>query len=271
MYKYFDTHAHLQMKDYDEDREELIKNLQAENIGVVVVGVDKETSFEAVVLAEKYENVFATIGYHPQDSQEEFRGEDLSELIKNPKVVAVGECGLEFLAPFEKGRQRRPSSPTGLSDMEKQRQVNLFKKQIDFAIKYEKPLVIHCRDAHHEVLEILKEKKVLVGEKLRGVIHFFSGDLDIAKQYLDLGFYLSFGGVLTFTRDYDEVVKFVPLEKILPETDAPFVAPVPYRGQRNSPLYIKEVVKRIAEIKQIGLIEVENALISNILRIFCLA
>jgi len=256
MYEYFDTHAHLQMEDYDEEREELIGKLQAEKIGVITIGVDKKSSFEAVALAEKYENVFATIGYHPQDSQEEFREEDLGELIKHPKVVAVGECGLEFFRLGPNGKE------------EKKKQIDLFKKQIDFAVKYGKPLVIHCRDAHQEVLEILKEKKVLAGKKLRGVIHFFSGDLDIAKQYLDLDFYLSFGGVLTFTSDYDEVVKFVPLEKILPETDAPFVAPIPYRGQRNSPLYIKEVVKRIAEIKQIDLEEVRKGLVQNAKAVF---
>ncbi len=258
MYKYFDTHAHLYMKDYDEDREELIKNLQEESIGVIVVGVDKKTSFEAVALADKHKNVFATIGYHPQDSKEEFKEDDLVELIKNPNVVAVGECGLEFF--------RLGSDEEG----EKKKQIDLFKKQIDFAVKYEKPLVIHCREAHSEVLEILKEKKVLAGKKLRGVIHFFSGDLNMANQYLDLGFYLSFGGVLTFTGNYDEVVKFIPLEKILPETDAPFVAPVPYRGQRNSPLYIKEVVKKMAEIRQIDVEEAKKVLIQNIATIFSL-
>lgn len=239
------------MDDYDEDREELIEKLKQEKICVVVIGVDKKTSFEAVALADKYENVFATIGHHPKDSKEGFEEAQFEELIKHSKVVAVGECGLEFFRLGLDGKK------------EKEKQINLFKQQIDFAIKYEKPVVVHCREAHSEVLEILKEKKAVVGGKLKGVIHFFSGDLDIAKQYLELDFYFSFGGVLTFTQDYDEVVKFLPLEKILSETDAPFVAPVPYRGKRNNPLYIKEIVEKIAKIKQIDLNDVEETLLNN--------
>ena len=251
MYKYFDTHAHLYMEDYDGDREELIEKLKQEKIGVVVIGVDKKTCLEAIALSNQHENVFATIGYHPKDSKEDFDESQFIELIKNPKVVAVGECGLEF---FRLG-------PDG--EKEKEKQIDLFKQQIDFAVKYEKPLVIHCREAHAEVLEILKEKRALVGDKLRGVIHFFSGNMDVAKQYIELDFYFSFGGVLTFTQGYDEVVKFLPLERILPETDAPFVAPVPYRGKRNNSLYIKEIVEKIAEIKQIDLNKVKEALLKN--------
>lgn len=256
MYKYFDTHAHLDMKDYDGDREELIKKLQEENIGVVTIGVDKKSSFEAVALANKYENVFATVGFHPKDAKDEFNQEDYSELMINSKVVAVGECGLEFfkLNPDEKG--------------EKERQIKLFEKQIDFAIKYNKPIVVHCRDAHAEVIEILKVKKNEVGDKLRGVIHFFSGGIEEAKQYLDLGFYMSFGGVLTFTSTYNDVLKFIPIERILSETDAPFVAPVPYRGQRNEPIFVKEVLKRIAEIKDLNLEETKKKLIENTLLFF---
>ncbi|MFH0846405.1 MAG: TatD family hydrolase [Patescibacteria group bacterium] len=256
MYKYFDTHAHLDMRDYDGDREELIQKLQEENIGVITIGVDKKSSFEAVALANKYENVYATIGFHPKDAKEEFNEGDYIELIKNSKVVAVGECGLEFfkLDVNEEG--------------EFERQIALFEKQIDFAIKYDKPLVIHCRDAHEDVLKILKEKKVQGGDKLRGVIHFFSGGIEDAQQYLDLGFYFSFGGVLTFTSSYNEVVKFIPLDRILAETDAPFVAPVPYRGQRNEPFFVKEVVKRISELKDLDLEETKKKLVENTLLLF---
>jgi len=257
-YRYFDTHAHLYMKDYDEDREELIENLKKENIGVIVVGVDKKTSLEAVALANRHENIFAVVGCHPKDSKENFEEPFFAELVKDPKVVAIGECGLEF---FRLGEDER---------VKKERQIFLFKNQIDFAIKYKKPLVVHCREAHSEVLEIFERKKTSAGNGLRGVIHFFSGDIETAKRYLDLGFYLSFGGVLTFTDDYNEVVKFIPLERILSETDAPFVAPVPYRGQRNSSLYVKEVVKKISEIKQIGLEEVEKTLIQNTFKAFSL-
>ena len=256
MFEYIDTHAHLEMSDFDKDRGELIKKLQKENIGVVVIGVDKKTSLEAIALADKYENLFATIGYHPKDSKEDFEESQFEDLIKHPKVVAVGECGLEF---FRLGSD---------SEKEKEKQINLFKQQIDFAVQYEKPLVVHCREAHHEVLKILEEKKISAGDKLRGVIHFFSGDIDIAKRYLDLGFYFSFGGVITFADDYNEVIKFIPIERIMSETDAPFVAPVPHRGQRNNPLFIKEIVKKIAEIKQGEIGNVKKILVRNAINLF---
>ncbi len=256
MFEYIDTHAHLEMSDFDKDRGELIKKLQKENIGVVVIGVDKKTSLEAIALADKYENLFATIGYHPKDSKEDFEESQFEDLIKHPKVVAVGECGLEF---FRLGSD---------SEKEKEKQINLFKQQIDFAVQYEKPLVVHCREAHHEVLKILEEKKISAGDKLRGVIHFFSGDIDIAKRYLDLGFYFSFGGVITFADDYNEVIKFIPIERIISETDSPFVAPVPHRGQRNNPLFIKEIVKKIAEIKQGEIGNVKKILVRNAINLF---
>lgn len=257
-YKYFDTHAHLEMKDYDEDREKLIKKLQSEQIGVFTIGTDKKSSIEAVNLANKYENVYATIGYHPKDAKEEFKEEDFLELVKDPKVVAIGECGLEFLKldPNENG--------------EKERQIKLFEKQINFAIKYDKPLVIHCRDAHKEVIDILELKKQEYGNKLRGVIHFFSGGIEEAQKYLDLGFYFSFGGVISFTKAYDEVIKFIPIERILPETDAPFVAPIPHRGERNEPIFVKEVYKNIAELKNEDLVKIKGILMQNINNLFAI-
>ncbi len=221
-YLYFDTHAHLGMEDYDEDREELILKLQSEKIGVINIGVDKKSSFEAVALANQYENVFATIGYHPKDAVGEFKEEDFEELVKNSKVVGIGECGLDYFRI--KGDFKIESLKTNLPAG---RQVELFKKQIDFAVKHDLPVIIHCRDAHKEIIEILELKKQEFGDSLRGVIHFFSGGVEEAQKYLDLGFYFSFGGVITFTDAYDEVIEFIPIERILPETDAPFVAPVP--------------------------------------------
>ncbi|MCK5285610.1 MAG: TatD family hydrolase [Candidatus Pacebacteria bacterium] len=263
MYEYIDTHAHLDMEDYNEDREELIKKLQEENIGVITIGVNKKTSFEAVGFANQYENVYATIGYHPIDAKEEFKEEDFVELVKNKKVVGVGECGLDYFHLEGDHAYRQASFET-----ESQKQKENFKKQIDFAVKYDLPLVIHCRDAHEKVIEILEAKKLEYGKKLRGVIHFFSGGIIEAEQYLKLGFYFSFGGVITFSSDYDEVLKFIPIERILPETDAPFVAPVPYRGQRNEPLYVKEVYKKMAELKNMDLEEIRVVLLENIYKLF---
>ena len=258
MFNYVDIHSHLDMPAFDKDRDDLILKLQKENIGVITIAVDKKSSFSAVELAEKYQNVFAIIGYHPTDTSAEFVAEDFAELVQHPKVVGVGECGLDFFRAKDNGVA------------EKNRQKKLFETQIDFAVEYDKPLMIHCRDAHQEVLEILKSKKKEFGDKLRGNIHFFSGDTDIAKQYLNLDFYISFGGVLTFARDYDEVVRFIPLGKIMSETDAPFVAPEPYRGKRNEPIFVKEVVKKIAEIKQEDFEITRETLARNAFKLFAL-
>ncbi len=256
MYKYFDTHAHLDMGQYDNDREELILNLQKENIGVITIGTDKKTSFEAVDFANQYKNVYATIGYHPTDASEEFKEEDFTELVKNKKVVGIGECGLDYFRL------------KGSFKTESKKQKENFIKQIDFAVKKDLPIIVHCRDAHKEMIEILESKKQEYGDKLRGVIHFFSGGVQEAQKYLDLGFYFSFGGVITFTDAYDEVIKFIPIENILPETDAPFVTPTPYRGKRNEPIYVKEVYKRIAELKNKDLAKTKDILIKNIETLF---
>ncbi|MFH1402357.1 MAG: TatD family hydrolase [Patescibacteria group bacterium] len=258
MYEYIDIHAHLDMSAFDKDREELILKLQKEKIGVITIGVDKKSSFWAVELAEKHDNVFASIGCHPTDATENFCESDFMELARHSKVVAIGECGLDFFRAKDE------------SATEKNRQKKLFETQVDFAVEYKKPLMIHCRDAHKEVLDILKSKKKEFGDKLRGNIHFFSGDVKIAKQYFELDFSVSFGGALTFTRDYDEVVRYAPLEKIMSETDAPFVAPIPYRGKRNEPIFIKEVTRKIAEIKGKDLAKIKEILVQNAKNMFAL-
>ncbi|MCK4386715.1 MAG: TatD family hydrolase [Candidatus Pacebacteria bacterium] len=258
MFKYIDIHAHLDMPAFDKDREELILKLQKENIGVITIAVDKQSSFRAVELADRYDNIFASIGFHPVDAAENFCGSDFAELIQHPKVVAVGECGLDFFRL------------TGDFETEKKKQQNLFEVQINFAVEHDKPLMVHCRDAHPEVLDILKSKKKELGDKLRGDIHFFSGDRDVAKQYFDLDFCISFGGVLTFTDAYDEVVRFAPLDRIMSETDAPFVAPVPYRGKRNEPAFVKYVVAKIAEIRREDFEKVRKILVQNAFRVFAL-
>ncbi len=268
---YFDIHSHLESSRFDNDREEVISRMQDEGVFTICVGTDLENSKKVVALAETYENIFACIGLHPTDTNEDFREEDYSSLVKNSKVVAIGECGLEFsgkggIMQNEHGKDAEDDER--LFEEEKQRQIDIFKKQIDFAVKYDKPLMIHCRDAHFETLNILNEKKKEYGDKLRGNVHFFSGDVAIAKSYLSLGFTMSFTGVITFASEYDEVIKFIPLDKMMSETDAPFVAPVPYRGKRCEPLYVKEVVKRIAEIKDLDEEVVKKAMVENAVRFF---
>lgn len=254
--KYFDIHSHLEYSKFDNDREEVIASMQDEGVFTISIGTDKKTSEQVVRLADRYENLFACIGVHPNDSKEDFIERDYEEMIKNPKVVAVGECGLDFFRLDENAEE------------EKQRQVDLFIKQIDFAVKYDKPLMIHIRDAHIETLDILDDRKKEYGEKLRGNIHFFSGDTELAQRYIDLGFTISFAGVITFVKEYDDVIKNIPLDKIMSETDAPFVAPVPYRGKRNEPIYVKEVVKRIAEIKELDIEIIKKAMVENAIREF---
>ena len=261
---YFDIHSHLDFPKFDEDKDDVISRMKDEGIFTITVGTDLEDSRKAVALAEKHENIYATIGLHPNDNHKEnFDENDYVDLVKSPKVVAIGECGLEFFNLTDK---------QSLSvEEEKKRQIEIFKSQIDFAVKYDKPLMIHTRDAHIETIKILEEKKNQYGEKLRGNIHFFSGDTDLAKKYIDLGFTISFTGVITFAKDYDEVIKNISLDKIMSETDAPFVAPVPFRGKRCEPSYVKEVVKRIAEIKGLDFEQVRDQMVKNALREFKIA
>jgi len=253
---YFDIHSHLESSKFDEDREDIISRMQDESVFTITVGTDLEQSKRAVRVADKYENVFASIGLHPTDTKENFNEEDYIELVKNPKVVAIGECGLEFSRLGEDAED------------EKNRQIDIFKKQIDFAVKYDKPLMIHTRDAHIETIKTLEEKKKEHGEKLRGNIHFFSGDIELAKKYIELGFTISFTGVITFADQYDDVIREIPLEYMMSETDSPFVAPEPYRGKRNNPLYVKEIVKRIVEIKGVDEKETKKILVNNAVKFF---
>jgi len=199
------------------------------------------------------------------------------KLIANPKVIAIGECGLDYFAPRSSSGAK---SEVGFSV--KQTQKKLFEQQIKFALKHDKPLMLHIRDDHQnfssknlggqayeDVLNILESyKKAEGGEKLRGNVHFFAGSKEIAKRFLDLGFTMSFTGVVTFTHDYDEVIKFLPKEAIMSETDAPFVAPVPYRGKRNEPTYVIEVVKKLAEIRGEDVATLNTQIIENFKRVF---
>lgn len=270
---YFDIHSHLDFKDYDKDREEVIAELKKENVWTVTVGVDFKTSEEAIKLADKHENLFATIGLHPGDNKTEtFDEKEFEKLIGHTKVVAVGECGLDYARLLAN------------AEAEKDRQKKEFERQIEFAVKYNKPLMIHCRpsfakasegkDAYDDILDMLNSKKRGYGDKLRGNFHFFTSPIEIAKQCLEIGFTISFAGPITFQNKqtgvsaYQDVVKYVPLERMMAETDAPLVAPVPHRGQRNNPLYVKDVIKKIAEIKNEDFEKVRQMLVDNALNFF---
>lgn len=252
MPKYFDIHSHLNFSDYEKDWEEVIGRLRETETHTITIGTDFRSSKRAVELAEKYEEVYACIGIHPVDkTSEAFDQDAFKELVKHPKVVAIGECGLDFFHAEK--------------TVDYERQEKLFLAQVDFAINHGKPLMIHARDAYEELLNILEPLKKIHGNKLRGNVHFFAGNWEMAQRFFALDFTISFTGVITFTHDYDEVIKKAPLEMIMAETDAPYVAPVPYRGKRNEPSYVSEVVKRIAEIRGSDLEEVRNTLVENAL------
>ncbi len=246
---YFDIHSHIDASQYDADREEVIKRLGETGTHTITIGTDLESSKRAVELARKHEGIYACIGVLAVDNPEAtFDTVEFEKLVSHPKVVAIGECGLDF------------SRVSKEQDYERQKKV--FVDQIEFAIAHDKPLMIHTRNTYEEVLEILQVYK----GKARGNIHFFTGDWEVAERFFALGFTISFTGVITFARDYDEVVKKAPLNLIMSETDAPYVAPVPYRGKRNEPAYVEEVVKRIAEIRGEDLETVRAALVENALR-----
>ncbi len=254
---YFDIHSHLNFPEYDKDREALILELKNKNTFTITVGTELKTSEEAVALADKHEHLFATVGLHPtHDLTEGFDEKVFEALVSHAKTVAVGECGLDY-ARLE-----------GDSDAVKARQKEEFEKQIEFAIKHNKPLMIHCRDAYPDCLEILSSKKKEYGEKLRGDFHFFTSPVEIAKKCLEIGFFLSFTGPITFAKQYEELVKFVPLESMMTETDAPFAAPAPYRGKRNEPAYVVEIVKKIAEIKGESVDKVQRQVVKNAFDLF---
>jgi TatD DNase family protein len=251
--KYIDIHSHISLHDYQTDLEKVIQNMKDAGVATIVIGVDLESSQEAVVLAEKHENIFACIGAHPRDTEGFiFEENDFAELVKNPKVVAIGECGLDYF------------KFNGNLEVEKIRQKNEFIKQIEFAAKYSKPLMMHIRDAHDDAYEILQKYQ----GKVKGNLHFFTESSLIASKFIDLGFTVSFPGVITFAKETEEAVKNIPLEMMHAETDSPYAAPVPYRGKRNEPTYVIEVVKKIAEIRGEDIEKVRIQLLENTKRVF---
>ncbi len=265
--RFFDIHAHVNDAQFDNDRIRVLSRMREREVWAIMVGTDRKTSQDVAMMASFVdEGVFGSIGVHPIDDMDgRFIEEFFTDLTKYPHIVAVGECGLDY------------SRLTDISDVgaEKARQKKLFDTQIDFAIEKDLPLMIHCRDsdkaladAHRDLLDMLAEKKKIAGSRLRGNIHFFSQTIGIAREYFALDFTISFTGVITFSREYDEVIRLAPLDRIMSETDCPYVAPIPYRGKRNEPIYVEEVVKKIAEIRGEDFETVSKALVQNAIRTF---
>ncbi len=256
MPKYFDFHSHLNFADYQDDLEEVVGRLRETGTHTIVVGTDFESSAKGVNLAGRHLEIYACIGVHPVGDEKSFDVEKFESLITHPKVVMVGECGFDFYHAKKE------------EDYERQKKV--FTDQVAFALKHDKPVMIHARNAYDEILDILSSLGSSTS-KLKGNIHFFTGSLQEARRFIDLGFTLSFTGPITFSRDYDEVIKSVPLESIIAETDAPYASPIPYRGKRNEPSFVHEVVKKIAEIRGEDFELVRETLVKNALRMIGLS
>ena len=266
--KLFDSHCHLHFSQYDGDREEVINRIKKAGVSVVNVGVNLEDSRKAVELAEKYPDFMrASIGIHPHKAKTvETDWRAFKKLASGDKVTAIGECGLDY-ASFAREQserlQKRASAEAfgegGFSkERTKERQKEVFIKQIKLAKELNKPLIVHCRpsagtqDAYNDALDILISSFKFHVSRIVGVAHFFAGSKETAKKFLDLGFYISFAGPVTFAEEYKEVVEFVPMDRILIETDAPFAAPEPHRGKRNEPLFVEFVARQIAEWKGVS-------------------
>jgi len=276
-HKYIDTHAHLNIAKFAEDALSVAKKCEEEGVAVINVGTKLVTSKRAVEIAEEADNGYAIIGLHPiQTNQadhdedeigqggdpfvsqgEDFDKESFRQLARHPKVVGIGECGFDYY--------RCDSSTQAVQEEQ-------FIKQIELANELNLPLMIHTRDAkgnnasavakghsaYDDVYDVLKQYA-----KVPGNIHFYAGTYEQAKKFFDIGFSISFTGVITFAKDYEEVVKKVPLDMIHAETDCPFVAPTPYRGQCAEPWMVKEVYKKIAEIRKEDEEQVQITLIQN--------
>ena len=302
----FDSHAHAHFNAYKNDSDEVIQRALDKGVQMVLVGTQIDTSRKAIVTAEKYDGVWASVGLHPIHLEEGYfdLNEDPTPLVdassaghgptpegintagfrrraevfdkekyrglalSSKKVVAIGETGLDYY---------RLEGDEARQEAVKEKQRQIFKEQAELAAELDLALIVHCRDgstpltttmsplngAHGEVLEILK----LVKSKyrtLRGVIHCFTGTPEEGERYLDFGFYISFPGIITFSKNWDEFIKSIPVDKILVETDCPYLTPVPYRGQRNEPAYVKYTARRLADIKgltfeEIALVTAKNA------------
>jgi len=280
--KYIDIHSHLNLSPLLEIEEEVILRMREKGVATITIGTYLETSKLAIEIAEKYSDAVqgATIGLHPNDKQTEvFDEEKYLELAQHPKVVAIGECGLDYfrLGNSEQGQgnsEETKNSPH-FAEATRGRQKEIFRKHIELAIKVGKPLMIHSRpskgsmDAYEDVLEILSSyQQQTTNYKLSANFHFFVGNVDIAKRALAAGHTMSFDGPITFSHDYDEVIKFLPLESIMAETDAPYAAPVPFRGKTCEPWMVEEVYKAIARIKEMDEEIVRRALIENAKKFF---
>jgi len=246
--KLFETHAHLDHPDFDADRETIINKCFSSGIDYIInVAFNKETAYSSLELAKKYLHIFSTVGFHPHDAVD-FDAEVVKKLAREKKVLAIGEIGLDFfrnLSPFTVQRE-------------------VFNNQAHLAVDYDLPVIVHDRDAHQECYNILKKNKVQ-----EAVFHCFTGDIIFAQQVLDEGWMISFTANITYANSkLDDVIRLVPLDRFMVETDCPYLLPYLHRGKRNSPLFLPLVVEKIAEVKGISPNEIAELSFANAYRFF---
>jgi len=260
--RYFDAHCHVQFDQYGEDRDAVLATMAERGVAGLVVGTTMASSRAAASLAEEHDNLWSSVGQHPNDTEEAYDEHGYRNLLMYPKAVGIGECGLDYFRPIDTGEET------------KRRQKDVFARQIALAGQTGRAMVVHARpskgsmDAYLDAIDMLASAKKEYGDKLRGDFHFFVGDVDTARKAFELDFTVSYTAVITFARDYDDAIRFAPLSHLLSETDAPYVAPLSRRGQRNDPLAVEEVVAKLAEIRGEDLETVREATVQNALKLF---
>jgi TatD DNase family protein len=248
--KLVDTHCHIDSDRYNEDRDRILKDIEENLEFAVNIGYDLESSKRSVELADKYDFMYAVVGIHPTDIKgyDDKLENSLEELAKNPKVVAIGEMGLDY---------------HWMKD-EKEEQKKIFRRQLELARRIDKPVVIHTREATADTIEILKEYS-----DIKGILHCYPGSYESALQLMD-NYYFGIGGVVTFknSKKTVEAVSKIPLERLVIETDAPYLTPTPFRGKRNHPIYVEYIAQKIAEIKGISYEEVVKVTTENAKKVY---
>ncbi|MCH8049727.1 TatD family hydrolase [Patescibacteria group bacterium] len=281
-FKLIDTHCHVHFQAYKEDMDQVVQRALDEGVAMITVGTQSTTSKNGLDLAEKYDGVWATIGLHPnhlhkqeffdqnelppeqrgtgkiKTRAETFDPEYYRGLVSHPKVVAIGEFGLDYY--------RLPADVERAQIIEDQKASTQL--QLQFASEVDKPVVIHCRDAHQDQFELLREEVSRGGLERRGVVHCFTGTPEDAERYREIDFLVSITGIVTFAKDLQKTVQDIPLKQIMIETDAPYLTPEPYRGKRNEPRYVKFVAEKIAQIKGVRAEEVAEITTANAKNLF---
>lgn len=247
---FIDTHCHLSIEDYDDIDEVINDNRKAGIEKIIISGCTKESIIESLELSKKYDDIFVTIGYHPSEARITLNSDinDLEKYLMDDKVVGIGEIGLDY--------------HYGKEDIDLQKE--MFRKQLDLAVKYKLPVVIHSRDATLDTINILKEYPNVIGD-----IHCFSGSVETARQYIDMGYYLGIGGVVTFTNsNLSNIVKAIGIDNIIFETDSPYLTPVPFRGKKNSSKYIPYICKKVAETLDMDVDSIAKKVLNNTYNLF---